>query len=120
MAGPIVDFAIFTLSGGADIVYSPVSCLSVVHMINLDEAKRLETLNEEEWEHDADGNVTVRVVGNETWNLTYDSQNQLIEIQREGAQNEVEYEYDGLGRRVKTIDNVSSTTREYVYAGSTL
>jgi len=28
--------------------------------------------------------------------------------------------YDGLGRRVKTIDNVSSITREYVYAGSTL
>jgi hypothetical protein len=44
----------------------------------------------------------------------------LIEIQREGAQNGVAYEYDGLGRRVKTIDNVSSITREYVYAGSTL
>jgi RHS repeat-associated protein len=64
--------------------------------------------------------VTVRVVGNDTWNLTYDSQNQLIAIQREGAQNGVEYEYDGLGRRVKTVDNVSSITCEYVYAGSTL
>jgi hypothetical protein len=36
-----------------------------------DEANRLTTLNEEEWEHDADGNVTVRVVGNDTYNLTY-------------------------------------------------
>jgi hypothetical protein len=30
------------------------------------------------------------------------------------------YDRDGFGRRVKSIDNVSSITREYVYAGSTL
>jgi YD repeat-containing protein len=64
--------------------------------------------------------VTVRVVRNETWNLTYDSQGQLIEIQQSSSQNGVEYQYDGFGRRIKTIDNVSSITREYVYAGSTL
>jgi RHS repeat-associated protein len=92
----------------------------VTDALTYDAANRVETLNTEEWEHDADGNVTVRVVGNDTWNLSYDSQNQLIAIQREGAQSGVEYEYDGLGRRVKTVDNVSSITCEYVYAGSTL
>ncbi|MCW5935625.1 MAG: hypothetical protein KIT45_15195 [Fimbriimonadia bacterium] len=52
--------------------------------------------------------------------MTYDSQNQLVEIQQDGVEESVEYEYDGLGRRIKTVDHVSSLTREYLYSGNTM
>jgi len=52
--------------------------------------------------------------------LTYDAEDNVVSIRRADAAAGVSYEYDGLGRRVRTVDGVANTVREYAYSGNTL
>jgi len=78
------------------------------------------TANGQSWVHDANGNVTVRVWDGVTWLMSYDAENNLVSIRRAGASAGVSYEYDGAGRRVRTVDGVSGVVVEYAYVGDTL
>jgi len=84
--------------------------------------------------YDANGNMTERIVGSDSYELTYDADNRLVEVEKN--QTTVgEYVYDGDGSRVKSVaDGVTtyyvgnyyewrvetsgSTGVEYYYAGS--
>ena len=44
----------------------------------------------------------------------------MVGIRRADAATGVSYEYDGLGRRVRTVDSVANTVIEYAYSGNTL
>ena len=74
-------------------------------------ANQLVTLNNQAWQHDLDGNVVVRRVGNETWELGYDAEGHLVSLQKQGDSVGWVYEYDGLGRRVRAVRG----TLEVVY-----
>ena len=74
-------------------------------------ANQLERLNGQAWEYDEDGNVEVRRVGDATWLLDYDAEGNLVSLQRQGDGVGWEYEYDGLGRRVRGVRG----TLEVVY-----
>jgi RHS repeat-associated protein len=79
-------------------------------------ANQLTHLNGQPWEHDADGNVIVRRVNGESWELGYDSEGNLVSLKskRQGADNAGwVYTYDGLGRRVKA--QLGSNTLEFLY-----
>jgi RHS repeat-associated protein len=80
-------------------------------------ANQLESLNNRTWEHDADGNVVKRRVGNETWELGYDAEGNLVRLQKQGEVGWV-YEYDGLGRRVRAVRGTLEVV--YLYSGDTL
>jgi len=82
-------------------------------------ANQLVSLNSQAWEHDADGNVAVRRVGNETWELGYDVEGNLVSLQKEQDSGVGwVYEYDGLGRRVRAVRG--SLEVVYLYSGDTL
>jgi RHS repeat-associated protein len=81
-------------------------------------ANQLESLNNRTWEHDLDGNVVVRRVGNETWLLGYDAEGHLVSLQKQGDSVGWVYEYDGLGRRVRGVRG--SLEVVYLYSGNTL
>jgi len=78
----------------------------------------LVSLNGQSWEHDADGNVTVRRVGGETWLLGYDAEGQLTSLQKQGESVGWVYEYDGLGRRVRAVRGTLQVA--YLYSGDTV
>jgi len=80
-------------------------------------ANQLESLNNRTWEHDADGNVVVRRVGNDAWQLSYDAEGNLVSLEKQGEVGWV-YEYDGLGRRVRAVRG--SLEVVYLYSGNTL
>ena len=81
-------------------------------------ANQLESLNNQAWQHDLDGNVVVRRVGNESWLLDYDAEGNLVSLQRQGDSVGWVYEYDGLGRRVRAVRG--SLEVVYLYSGDTL
>ncbi len=81
-------------------------------------ANQLVSLNGQAWEPDADGNVVVRRVGNETWLLGYDAEGHLVSLQKQGDSVGWVYEYDGLGRRVRAVRG--SLEVVYLYSGDTL
>ena len=82
-------------------------------------ANQLEKLNGADSAHDADGNVTLRRVNGESWELGYDSEGNLVRLKRQGANVGWVYSYDGLGRRVKA--RLGSNTLEFLYgAGDTV
>jgi RHS repeat-associated protein len=81
-------------------------------------ANQLVSLNGQSWQHDADGNVVVRRVGNEVWSLGYDAEGNLVRLQKQGDNVGWEYEYDGLGRRVHAMRG--SLEVVYLYSGNTL
>jgi RHS repeat-associated protein len=81
-------------------------------------ANQLVSLNGQAWEHDLDGNVVVRRVGNETWLLGYDAEGHLVSLQKQGDSVGWVYEYDGLGRRVRGVRG--SLEVVYLYSGDTL
>ena len=84
--------------------------------------------------YDANGNMTDRIVGSDSYDLTYDADNRLVEVEKN--QTTVgEYVYDGDGSRVKSVVNgvttyyignyfewrvetSGSTGVKYYYAGS--
>jgi len=82
------------------------------------EANQLVSLNGQSWEHDADGNVTVRRVGGEPWLLGYDVEGNLTSLQKQGDSVGWVYEYDGLGRRVRATRGTLQVA--YLYSGDTL
>ena len=52
--------------------------------------------------YDANGNMTDRIVGSDSYELTYDADNRLVEVEKN--QTTVgEYVYDGDGSRVKSV-----------------
>jgi YD repeat-containing protein len=79
---------------------------------------RLASWNNQAWEHDLDGNVVVRRVGDATWLLGYDAEGNLVRLQRQGDSVGWEYAYDGLGRRVRAVRG--SLEVVYLYSGNTL
>jgi len=81
-------------------------------------ANQLVRLNNQPWEYDADGNVVVRRVGNETWLLDYDAEGNLVRLQKRGDTVGWEYAYDGLGRRVRSVRGDLEV--EYLYSGDTV
>ncbi|GBC90004.1 tRNA nuclease WapA [bacterium HR14] len=97
-----------------------VDSATMTEVLTYDDANRVATVNGQAWQHDANGNVTMRVVNGESWVLQYDSQDNLVRVQRVGASAGVVYAYDGLGRRVRTQDGVDGAVVEYAYSGSTL
>jgi len=84
--------------------------------------------------YDANGNMTDRIVGSDSYDLTYDADNWLVEVEKN--QTTVgEYVYDGDGSRVKSVaggvttlyignyfewrvEASGSTGVNYYYAGS--
>ncbi|MEM2592840.1 MAG: RHS repeat-associated core domain-containing protein, partial [Thermofilaceae archaeon] len=92
---------------------------TTVDVLSYNEANQLTSLNGQTWVHDADGNVVVRRVNGESWELGYDSEGNLVHLKRQGALVGWVYTYDGLGRRVKA--QLGSNTIEFLYgAGETL
>ena len=83
-------------------------------------ANQLESLNNRTWEHDADGNVVKRRVGDATWELGYDAEGNLVLLTNPTNQDDIAwvYEYDGLGRRVRAVRG--SLAVVYLYSGNTL
>jgi hypothetical protein len=83
-------------------------------------ANQLVSLNGQTWQHDLDGNVVVRRVGNATWELGYDAEGNLVILKNPTNQNDIAwvYEYDGFGRRVRAVRG--SLEVVYLYSGDTL
>jgi len=78
--------------------------------------------------YDDNGNMITRTVGSDTYELTYDAENRLTEVERNGSL-VATFVYDGNGNRVKAIVNgpttvyigdyyeqTESTTERYHYA----
>ncbi len=81
-------------------------------------ANQLESWNGQAWQHDEDGHVVVRRVGEETWLLGYDAEGNLVRLQKQGDSVGWVYEYDGLGRQVRAVRG--SLEVVYLYSGDTL
>ncbi|MBV6396877.1 MAG: hypothetical protein HFACDABA_02479 [Anaerolineales bacterium] len=56
------------------------------------------------YSYDANGNQTTRVIGSDTFNLTYDAENRLVEVKKNNTTISL-FTYDGDGKRVKSIVN---------------
>jgi len=54
------------------------------------------------YSYDANGNQTIRVIGNDTFNLSYDTENRLVEVKKNNTTIAL-FTYDGDGRRVKSV-----------------
>jgi RHS repeat-associated protein len=91
---------------------------SFTDVMAYNEANQLVSLNGQTWQHDLDGNVVVRRVGEETWLLDYDAEGNLVRLQKQGDAVGWEYEYDGLGRRVRGVRGDLEVV--YLYSGDTL
>jgi len=61
--------------------------------------------------YDANGNMITRIVGADTYLLTYDVENRLTQVKKNGAI-VASFVYDGDGKRVKSV--VGATTTAYV------
>ncbi|MFN4032181.1 MAG: hypothetical protein ACK4ME_00940 [Fimbriimonadales bacterium] len=88
--------------------------------LSYDDANRVASVNGAAWQHDNNGNVTMRVWDGVSWVLSYDAEDNVVGIRRVDASVGVSYEYDGLGRRVRTVDGVANEVIEYAYSGNTL
>jgi len=81
--------------------------------------------------YDANGNMTKRIVGADTFDLSYDNENHLTQVKKNGS-TLATFVYDGDGKRVKgTVSGVTtacignhfewtgstSTMKKYYYAG---
>jgi RHS repeat-associated protein len=58
--------------------------------------------------YDDNGNMTTRVVGNDTYTLSYDAENRLVEVQKNNS-TIASYTYDGDGKMVKKVENGDTT-----------
>ena len=61
--------------------------------------------------YDANGNMITRIVGADTYSLTYDVENRLTQVKKNGAV-VAAFTYDGDGKRVKSV--VGATTTAFV------
>lgn len=70
--------------------------------------------------YDAVGNMTTKYDGTNTWLYTYDTKNQLTEVEK-NQQIVAQYEYDGDGKRIKKTEWIESLqehhTTIYAYSG---
>ncbi len=82
------------------------------------EANQLVSWNGQRWEYDLDGNGVVRRANGETWLLGYDAEGNLVSLQKQGEAVGWVYEYDGLGRRVRSVRGTLEVA--YLYSGDTL
>ncbi len=87
-------------------------------VLGYNEANQLVSFNGQVWEYDLDGNVVVRRVNGESWQLGYDSEGNLTSLQRVGDSVGWEYSYDGLGRRVRS--ERGGVVVNYLYSGDTV
>jgi YD repeat-containing protein len=114
----------YTIEYGYDLVGNRLTRTKVANgqrftdVLVYNAANQLESLNGQSWQHDADGNVVVRRVGNEVWSLGYDAEGNLVSLQKQGDGVGWEYAYDGLGRRVRAVRG--SLEVVYLYSGDTL
>jgi RHS repeat-associated protein len=71
--------------------------------------------------YDESGNMSAKINDTDTWSYTYDTRNQLVQIEK-NQQMVGQYEYNGDGRRIKKTEWVESLqeyqTTIYVYSGS--
>ena len=81
-------------------------------------ANQLVSLNGQTWQHDLDGNVVVRRVGNASRELGYDAEGNLVSLQNQGDSVGWVYEYDGLCRRARAVRE--SLEVVYLYSDDTL
>jgi RHS repeat-associated protein len=58
------------------------------------------------YSYDANGNMTYRLVNGQTFNLTYDSENRMVQVS--GAVNET-FKYNGDGQRIIATQGVTTT-----------
>ncbi|MBI5823366.1 MAG: RHS repeat-associated core domain-containing protein [Chloroflexi bacterium] len=63
--------------------------------------------------YDANGNQTIRTVNGETFNLSYDAENRLVEVKK-GTDLIATFVYDGDGRRVKATEYPSTGSGQAV------
>ena len=60
------------------------------------------------YSQDANGNQTTRVIGSDTYVLSYDAENRLIEVKKNSA-TIATFAYDGDGKQVKSVVNSTTT-----------
>jgi RHS repeat-associated protein len=87
---------------------------TTVDTLVYDDANRVKSLNGASWQHDANGNVVMRMVDGVVWQFEYDDEDNVVAIKRDGAPI-ARYAYDGLGRQVKKVS--PNETVNYLYAG---
>jgi RHS repeat-associated protein len=68
----------------------------------------------EGYSYDLNGNLESKTVGSDTWQYTWNAENQLTRVTKNGAE-VASFIYDPLGRRVRKIAN--GITVRYVYDG---
>jgi RHS repeat-associated protein len=74
------------------------------------------------YSYDANGNMTSRVIGGQTWNLSYDAENRLVSVSGPNGFS-ASFVYDGDGQRVKSTIGSATTTfvgNYYEKTGSTI
>ncbi len=73
----------------------------------------------QKYRYDADGNMTDRIVGSDSYDLTYDADNRLVEVEKNRT-TVGEYTYDGDGSRVKSVADEARERKASVFAGRRL
>ncbi|GIV10105.1 MAG: hypothetical protein KatS3mg019_2196 [Fimbriimonadales bacterium] len=86
---------------------------TTVDVLSYNAANQLTAWNDQAWIHDDNGNVVVRRINGETWELNYDSEGNLVSLKRQGATVGWVYTYDGLVRRVKA--QLGTNVQEFLY-----
>jgi RHS repeat-associated protein len=66
---------------------------------------------------DTNGNLATKTEGSDTWTYTWNSENQLIKVERNGAE-VARFAYDPVGRRVEKV--AGAVTTGYTYDGAAL
>ncbi|MBI3175222.1 MAG: hypothetical protein HYZ25_15965 [Chloroflexi bacterium] len=54
------------------------------------------------YQYDNNGNQITRIIGTDTYNLNYDAENRLVQVQKNGSI-AAQFTYDGNGQRVKSV-----------------
>jgi RHS repeat-associated protein len=69
------------------------------------------SLNGNTFEYDCNGNQTTRVIGADTFNLSYDAENRLVKVEKgiSPPTTIAEFTYDGDGKRVQATENGVTT-----------
>jgi RHS repeat-associated protein len=62
--------------------------------------------------NDANGNLSQKVAGADTWVYTWDAENRLKRVENNGVE-VASFEYDAIGRRVEKLDGGVTTTFSY-------
>lgn len=79
--------------------------------INIDKGNRLLAHGHRKFNYDQRGNLVEEKLGNDGSQATkfhYNSQNQLVKVEKSGQQ--IEYKYDALGRRISKTDKFGEST----------